>query len=89
MDQNQKRKPRKEVKIGKIYATKIKLYLDPETMEPMPEYVLVTEKKQIPAPDSNVVVFHYVSDLEKHPLAKTEKSFLKDFKETWDESGVR
>ena len=75
MDQNQKRNPA-EIKLGKIYATKWKSYLDPDTMEPVPEYVIVTEKK------SDVVTFHYVSDVEKHPMVKTVKSFLRDYKET-------
>jgi hypothetical protein len=79
MDQSQKREPA-EIKLGKIYATKWKSYIDPVTMEPVPEYVIVTEKK------SDMVIFHYVSDLEKHPMGKTVKSFLQDFKETWNDN---
>lgn len=82
MNQNQKVDP-EEIKLGRIYATRKKSYVDPATMEPAHEYVLVTEKKP------NFVIFHYVSDLEKHPMGKTVKSFLKDFRETWDENTIR
>lgn len=83
MDQNQKRKPQREIKLGKIYATKKSHHLDPTTKERVPEYVIVTEMKP------TFVVFHYVNDIEKYPMGSTVKAFLENYVETWDEAANR